>query len=148
MKKKTELKFYAIEKRRKQTLQAKERGFLTTSIQANHPPTPHYQTSRPSLVKPTKIKPGLRPNYLIVWIITNQETNKEEVKLQRKLYQKLIESSVRPSSNLGASSQKSYQQKKSEKFPEFDSDFWILEIVILSKILGYNFQKSGLDDVE
>ena len=31
----------------------------------------------------------------------------------------------------------------SEKFPEFGSDFWILKIVILSKILGYYFQKSG-----
>ena len=36
-----------------------------------------------------------------------------------------------------------YQQKKSEKFPEFGSDFLILEIVILSKILGFYFQKSG-----
>ena len=37
----------------------------------------------------------------------------------------------------------SYQQKKSEKFPEFGSDFWILEIEILPKIFGYYFQKSG-----
>ena len=37
----------------------------------------------------------------------------------------------------------SYQQKKSEKFPEFGSDFWFLENSILSKILGSYFQKSG-----
>ena len=49
-------------------------------------------------------KPGLRPNYTIIWIIINQEINIEEVKLQRKLYLKLIESPVKPSSNLGASS--------------------------------------------
>ena len=45
---------------------------------------------------------------ILFWIIINQKINKEEVKLQRKLYQKLTESSVRPSSNLGASSQKTY----------------------------------------
>ena len=47
-------------------------------------------------------------NYLIIWIITDQEISKGEVKLQRKLYLKLIESSVRPSPNLGASSRNYY----------------------------------------
>ena len=55
MKKKKELKFYATKKRSKQSLQPEEQGFLTTSIQANHQPTPHYQTSRPSHTKTTKI---------------------------------------------------------------------------------------------
>ena len=55
MKKKTELKFYATKKRSKQSLQPKEQGFLTTSIQANRQPAPHYQTSRPSRTKTTKL---------------------------------------------------------------------------------------------
>ena len=37
----------------------------------------------------------------------------------------------------------SYQQKKSKKFLEFGSYFWILAIEILPKIFGYYFQKSG-----
>ena len=55
------------------------------------------------------IKPGLRPNYTIIWVFIIQELNLEEVKLQRKLYLKLIESPVKPSSNLGAPSRNSFQ---------------------------------------
>ena len=57
MKKKKEPKFYATKKRSKQSLQPEEQGFLTTSIQAKHQPTPCYQsqTSRPSCTKTTKL---------------------------------------------------------------------------------------------